>query len=47
MTTTDNCMQGEVKVFDSIFFNCDKETLQTVYSYGTAQFKLDIYTSVT
>ena len=32
MTTTVNCMQGEIKVFDSMFFNCDKETLQTVYT---------------
>lgn len=32
MVTTVNCMQGEVKVFDSIFFNCDKETMQTMYT---------------
>ena len=32
MATTVNCIQGEVKIFDSIFFNCDKETLQTMYT---------------
>ena len=28
--TTVNCKQGEIKVFDSAFFNCDKETLQAI-----------------
>jgi len=43
MTTTVNCMQGEVKVFDSTFFNCDKETLQTVYTlYQHASERLTI-----
>ena len=32
MATTVNCIQGEVKIFDSIFFNCDKETLQTIHT---------------
>ena len=38
-------MQGEVKVFDSIFFNCDKETLQTMHTlYQHASEHLTIIT---
>ena len=33
MATTVSCIQGKVKIFDSIFFNCDKEmSLQTMYT---------------
>ena len=29
---TVDCKQGEIKIFDSIFFNCDKETMQTMHT---------------
>ena len=32
LATTVDCKQGEVKIFDSIFFNCDKETLKTMHT---------------
>ena len=31
IVTTVNCKQGEIKVLDSVFFNCDKEILQATY----------------
>ena len=32
LATTVDCKLGEVKIFDSIFFNCDKETMQTMHT---------------
>ena len=30
--STNNCKEGEVRVFDSVFTNCDKETEAVIYS---------------
>ena len=43
-TTTMNCKAGRVKVFDSLFTNCDKETMEIIYNlYQQNTEKLDHY----